>query len=84
MNGLVGKNERSRFETEIEEELKLERIGERIRDIRKSKGLTQGQFGKMIGVKKSAVSKLENNTRDIRVSTLSRALAALGLSFHVE
>lgn len=38
---------------------------ERIRQIRKAKGLTLEQFGERIGVTKSAVSKWENGGREI-------------------
>lgn len=36
-------------------------IGDRVREIRKSKGLTLEQFGERIGVTKSTVSRLEND-----------------------
>lgn len=35
--------------------------GERIKKLRKEKGLTQEQLGNMLGVKKSAIAKYENN-----------------------
>lgn len=35
--------------------------GERIKKLRKEKGLTQEQLGKLLGVKKSAIAKYENN-----------------------
>ena len=42
--------------------------GERIKKLRKEKGLTQEQLGKLLGVKKSAIAKYENN----RVENLKR------------
>lgn len=44
-------------------------IGDKIRVLRKRKGLTQEELGKIIGVKKSAVAKYENN----RVENLKRS-----------
>lgn len=44
-------------------------IGMKIKKLRKEKGLTQEQLGELIGVKKSAVAKYENN----RVENLKRA-----------
>ena len=35
--------------------------GERIKKLRKERGLTQEQLGKLLGVKKSAIAKYENN-----------------------
>ena len=34
--------------------------GERIKKLRKEKGLTQQQLGEMLGVQKSAIAKYEN------------------------
>ena len=42
--------------------------GERIKKLRKEKGLTQEQLGNLLGVKKSAIAKYENN----RVSNLKK------------
>lgn len=43
-------------------------VGQRIKELRKEKGLTQEELGLLIGVKKSAVAKYENN----RVENLKR------------
>ena len=40
-------------------------INERISILRKELGLTQDEFGDQIGIKKSAVSKLENGTNNL-------------------
>lgn len=42
--------------------------GERIKKLRKEKGLTQEQLGNLLGVKKSAIAKYENN----RVANLKK------------
>lgn len=40
-------------------------IGERIKDLRKSLGLTLEEFGKKLGVGKSAISNIENGSRNL-------------------
>lgn len=39
--------------------------GERIKEIRKALGMTMEKFGEKIGVGKTAISKLENNERNL-------------------
>ncbi|MDY5975600.1 MAG: helix-turn-helix transcriptional regulator [Anaerovoracaceae bacterium] len=39
--------------------------GERIKEIRKSLGMTLEKFGEKLGVKKAAISALENNSRNL-------------------
>lgn len=52
-------------------------VGDKIKFLRKSKGLTQTELGAIVGVKKNAVSKWEcGRVEDIPTSTI-KALAAL-------
>ena len=39
--------------------------GERVREIRKAKGLTLDKFGEKVGVKKTAISKIENGENGV-------------------
>jgi transcriptional regulator with XRE-family HTH domain len=39
--------------------------------------MTQEQLGDLIGVQKSQISKIENNTKDVRFSTILRVFEAL-------
>ena len=39
--------------------------GERVKEIRKSLGLTLEKFGEKLGVKKGAISAIENNNRNL-------------------
>ena len=71
--GKQGTPERDRFDFE----LKLDILGEMIRRIRLKKHLTQEQLGKLIGVQKAQISKIENNTKDVRLSTIVRVFQAL-------
>lgn len=62
---------------EFEFELKLELLGETIKKIRKEQHMTQEELGKLIGVQKSQISKIENNTKDVRFSTIFKVFEAL-------
>jgi DNA-binding XRE family transcriptional regulator len=72
--GKKGTTERNNFEYD----LRIDILGTVIKDARKKKNLTQDQLGKLIGVQKSQISKLENNTKNFRIGTVIRALEALG------
>ena len=71
--GKKGTQERERFEFE----LKLDVLGNMIKKARKEQHLTQEQLGKLIGVQKAQISKIENNTKDVRFSTVLKVFEAL-------
>jgi DNA-binding XRE family transcriptional regulator len=71
--GLIGSRERDAYEFD----LKVEILGEMIRSVRKERRLTQTQLGELIGVKKSQISKLERNTRNVTIETILRVFKAL-------
>ena len=55
-------------------------VGDKIREARLAKGLTQEELGQMIGLQKSAIAKYENGrVVNIKRSTLQRLAAALDL-----
>ncbi len=62
----------------FEYDLRMDIIGTMIKDARKKRKMTQEDLGKILGVQKSQISKLENNTKDFRIGTIIRALEALG------
>jgi transcriptional regulator with XRE-family HTH domain len=66
--------------------LKLDLLGHAIREARVHYKLTQEQLGKMIGVKKAQISKLENNFTNARFNTVIKVFNALhaNVSFKVE
>lgn len=72
--GKRGTPEREDFEYE----LRMDILGTIIKEARKKRKLTQQQLGELLGVKKSQISKLENNTKDYRLGTVLKALNALG------
>jgi DNA-binding XRE family transcriptional regulator len=71
--GLKGTPERDEYEFELKTEL----IGDMIKKVRKDRKLTQEQLGKLVGVKKAQISRLENNTKNVTVETIIRIFNAM-------
>lgn len=71
--GRKGTKRRNQYELE----LNLELLGEMIKTVRKERHLTQDQLGKLVGVQKSQISKLENNTTDVRLDTVLKLFSAM-------
>ena len=59
------------------------KIGAMIHDARLEKGLTQEQLAEKTGTTKSYISKIENNVKEARFSTLQK-IVKLGLGGHLE
>ena len=53
--------------------------GERIREIRKTLGLTLEKFGEKIGMKKNSVSQIENGKRNAAPSVAKRIATVLNI-----
>lgn len=80
--GKIGTEKRDRFEYE----LKLDILGKMIKQARKERHLTQSELGKLIGVQKSQISRLEKNTKNVTLETILRVFKALKakVNFNVE
>ncbi len=80
--GEAGTEKRTRYE----QELQLEVLGEMIRTVRLERNLTQEELGKLVGVQRAQISKLENNTTNVTMETILKVFAALKakVSFNVE
>jgi DNA-binding XRE family transcriptional regulator len=80
--GKRGTNKREKYENE----LNLDLIGEAIKTARKERNLTQEQLGKLVGVQKAQISKIENNLTDARFETILKVFKALNakINFNVE
>ncbi len=80
--GKVGTPKRDRYEFE----LKLDLIGDMIKKARKKRGLTQTELGDLVGVQKAQISKLENGTSNVTISTILKVFDALNakVNFKVE
>lgn len=59
------------------------KIGAMIHNARIQKGLTQEELAKKAGTTKSYISKIENNIKEARFSTLQK-IVELGLDGHLE
>jgi len=70
----------------FEDELRLDLLGEAIKQVRKERNLTQEQLGKLIGVQKAQISKIENSLTDARFETILKVFKALNvkISFNIE
>ncbi len=80
--GKVGSEKRDKYEYE----LRLDILGEMIRQARKERQLTQSELGKLIGVQKSQISRLERNAKNVTLETILRVFKALKakVNFNVE
>lgn len=80
--GEIGTPKRDAFENE----LRLDLLGEAIKQARKERHLTQEQLGQLVGVKKAQISKLENSLTDARFDTIIKVFKALNAKviFNVE
>lgn len=80
--GKQGTPERTAFENE----LRLDLLGEAIKQARKERNMTQEELGKIVGVQKSQISKIENNLTDARFETIIKVFKALNakVRFNVE
>jgi DNA-binding XRE family transcriptional regulator len=81
----IGKKGTSRRD-DFEEELRLDILGQTIKNIRKERHLTQSELGELVGVQKSQISKVENNLTDARFETILKVFKALDVKvkFNVE
>lgn len=55
--GKVGTERRDAFENE----LRIDLLGQAIKQARQERNLTQAQLGELVGVQKAQISKIENN-----------------------
>lgn len=72
--GKRGTKKREQFETGFKEF----KLGFLLQQARIEKGLTQEQLAEKIGTNKGYISRVENNIKDVRISTLQK-IVELGL-----
>lgn len=71
--GKVGTQERDEYEYE----LRMEVLGQMIKAARKERNLTQEELGKLVGVKKAQISKLESSANSATIGTIIKVFKAL-------
>ncbi len=77
--GAKGTSKRDKFEEGYE----AFKIGFLIQQARLAKGLTQEELAAKCGTNKGYISKIENNIKEVRISTLQK-IVELGLGGHLE
>lgn len=80
--GKVGNAKRDQYEYE----LRVELLSELIKALRKEQNLTQEELGKLVGVQRAQISKLENNTSNVTIGTIMKVFDALKatVNFRIE
>lgn len=81
-HGELGTEKRETFEKSYE----AFKLGALIQEARLKKGFTQEQLADKVGMNKAYISKVENNVKDIRFSTLQKIVNGLGghLNFSID
>lgn len=80
--GKVGSKERDEYEYE----LRMDVLGKMIKAARQERNLTQEELGKLVGVQKAQISKLESSTNSATIDTIIRVFRALkaDINFNVK
>ena len=80
--GKVGTKKRDVYEYDLQMDI----IGELIKKARLERNLSQEQLGKLIGVQRAQISRLENHTGNVTLITIVKVFNALKakLKFHLE
>ena len=70
----------------FEQELRLDLLAEEIKKARLARNLTQEELGRLVGVQKAQISKLEHSLTDARFDTVLKVFKALNakINFNVE
>lgn len=71
--GKIGTPERDDYEYE----LRMDVLGKMIKSARKERHLTQEELGKLVGVQKAQISKLESSANSATIDTILKVFKAL-------
>ncbi|SMO92936.1 Helix-turn-helix [Saccharicrinis carchari] len=71
--GKIGNPERDEYEYE----LRMDVLGKMIKSARQERKLTQEQLGKLVGVQKAQISKLERSANSATIDTIIKVFRAL-------
>lgn len=71
--GKLGTEKRDIFENE----LRIDLLGQAIKQARQERNLTQEQLGDLVGVQKAQISKIENSVKNARFETIIKVFEAL-------
>jgi HTH-type transcriptional regulator/antitoxin HipB len=76
--GKIGSNERDSYEYE----LRMDVLGKMIKAARQERNLTQEELGKLVGVQKAQISKLESSANSATIATVLKVFKALKAEIH--
>lgn len=71
--GKIGTKERDEYEYE----LRMDVLGKMIKTARLERNLTQEQLGRLVGVQKAQISKLEHSANSATIDTIIKVFKAL-------
>ena len=71
--GNIGTQERDEYEYE----LRMDVLGKMIKTARQERNLTQEELGKLVGVQKAQISKLESSANSATIDTILKVFKAL-------
>ena len=71
------------FSLNFDEGYQAFKIGIMLKEIRKNAGITQEELAIRLNTKKSAISRIENHTDDVKLSTLEKFARSLGKNIEV-
>jgi DNA-binding XRE family transcriptional regulator len=71
--GKIGTSERDEYEYE----LRMDFLGKMIKTARQERHLTQEELGKLVGVQKAQISKLESSANSATIDTILKVFKAL-------
>ncbi len=71
--GQVGTKERDEYEYE----LRMDVLGKMIKTARQERNLTQEELGRLVGVQKAQISKLESSANSATIDTVLKVFKAL-------
>ena len=71
---------------DYEYELRMDVLGKMIKAARQERNLTQEELGKLVGVQKAQISKLESSTNSATIDTVIKVFKALkaDINFNVK
>jgi len=76
--GKKGTSSRDKYEYE----LRMDVLGQMIKKARQERNLTQEQLGRLVGVQKAQISKLESSANSATIDTILKVFKALKADIH--
>lgn len=76
--GLLGTKDRDEYEYALQ----MDVLGRMIRTARRERNLTQEELGRLVGVQKAQISKLESSANSATIDTIIKVFSALQAEIH--